>query len=937
MKMKEKKMMRRKDEKGIVALIFPRFFLYLHYDFCIMIIAFNIHYATLWGQSIEVVVTYHASNGKNRLYRLPMNTEDGELWTLETAVMESRQRNITAVSYYYQLVDAANKVIRVEWDKTPRLFAYDSSMSYVFHDLWRDTPLHEHLYSPAVRVTAGLPELSSVKSVKMPLFRKTALFHVAASQIKAGQSVAILGNHPSLGDWNPARYLRMTHVGGADWQLTVNIDNFRWPLEYKYVVVDDTTKNVCQWEEGNNRVIDSPRDVEGTVHVFFGDSLRISGVHWKAAGVAVPLFSLRSERSFGVGDFGDLYQLVGWAHQVGLKVIQLLPLCDTTATHGWTDSHPYNAISVFALHPQYLDLSALPALADEGKMSSFNRKRRELNALSYTDYPAVQRVKEAFIDEAFKEQGAKLLASEECRVFMRDNGEWLIPYAAFSILRERYHTARFHDWGDYADYSRKKAEQLVQEEKTSFDRICFVQFLLYSQLRRVTDEAHRKGVAIMGDLPIGIYRDSVDVWTAPQWFDEQVQMGTMPDNNQPDGQNWGFPGYRWDATDDGVKGGVVEWFHRRLNAMQRFFDILRIDHVAGWFRIWLIPQHAVKAVLGHFAPSLPLGEEEIAQYGLPFRKRLLTQPFINDAIIDKLFGLHAEYVRQQYLTRLPYGLYALKNEVNTQVKVRDLFGDKNDENSLWIRDGLYRLLANVLFVEDDTQPGMYHPRIMAYREPVYDVLSTEEKEAYMRIYNHFFFERHRDYWQYAAKRKIGDVFAHSTLLLCAENIGAMPDGYEQVLDRMRILSMVMQSMPQRYDGEFAHIEAWPYLSLCTTSTHDMPTLRMWWEENGGRTQRYYATMLQKQGRAPKQLPAHIAEEMVARHLYSPCMLCILPVQDWLAIDGQYRTKDSSDERINAPYDPYNQWRYRMALSVDAMAKAETLNKKIKVMVTRSGR
>jgi 4-alpha-glucanotransferase len=336
-------------------------------------------------------------------------------------------------------------------------------------------------------------------------------------------------------------------------------------------------------------------------------------------------------------------------------------------------------------------------------------------------------------------------------------------------------------------------------------------------------------------------------------------------------------------------------------------------------------------------PALPLGEEEIAQFGLPFRKQLFTRPFINDAIVDKLFGLHADYVRQQFLHRLPYGLYALKDEVDTQVKVRDLFGNKNDENSLWIRDGLYRLLANVLFVEDMAHPGMYHPRIMAYREPVYDVLSTEEKEAYMRIYNHFFFERHREFWQYIATRKMGRVFAHTTMMLCAENIGAMPDGYEQVLDHMRILSLVMQSLPQRYDGEFAHVEAWPYLSLCTTSTHDMPTLRMWWEENAGRTQRFYATMLQKQGRAPKQLPAHIAEEIVARLLYGPSMLCVLPIQDWLAIDSLHRSKQVHEERINAPYDPYNQWRYRMELSVDALKQAEALNKRIRIMITRSGR
>lgn len=133
-----------------------------------MKISFNIHYATLWGQHIEVAVVYHISDGKSRYYRLPLNTEDGALWTLETSVMESRQRSILSVEYVYQLVDADQQVLRVEWNKVPRLFAYDSSQNYVFYDQWRDTPLHEHLYSPAVRVTAHLPALHGVEAAKMP-------------------------------------------------------------------------------------------------------------------------------------------------------------------------------------------------------------------------------------------------------------------------------------------------------------------------------------------------------------------------------------------------------------------------------------------------------------------------------------------------------------------------------------------------------------------------------------------------------------------------------------------------------------------------------------------------------------------------------------------------------------------------------------------------
>lgn len=905
-----------------------------------MKLQFSIHYNTAWGQRLHVAIDYMGENVRTRHHLLPMNTEDGEVWTLETSVMESRQKPVTSIRYVYQVMDGEGRLLRKEWDKVPRLYAFDSTRDYYFPDQWRDTPLLAHLYTEAFTVTTNKARHSQVKVDRMPLFRRTIIFRVSAPQIKYGESLGICGSHPAMGSWSPSRFLRMNPIGDGDWMLSVNIEGMPLPLEYKYVVVDDKTNHLVAWEDGDNR---STRDAEmhdGQVLVLYGGTLRISEAMWRAAGVALPLFSLKTENSFGVGDFGDLQQLVDWAVAAGLKIIQLLPVADTTSMHSWSDSHPYNVVSGFALHPHYVNLDQLGTLDDE-RMVAYNRQRRELNALDHSDYMAVDRVKMAYVDDVFAIKGKETLMSEDYQQFVNDNEEWLAPYCAFCILRDLHHTARFADWGDMAVYDETKVRKFLEEHAEERDKIAYLQYHLHRQLKKASDYAHLHGVAIMGDLPIGIYRDSVETWRHPEFFEMNAQVGTPPDQQSYLGQNWGFPPYCWvdeeGRTDIENVHGIFEWLRARLNHEEQFFDAIRIDHAVGYFRIWEIPANAVLANMGHFSPALPLSEEEITRYGLVFRRELHTRPFINDRILDFIFGIHAEYVKEHFLIKQSYGLYALKEEYDSQVKVRDYFGGLSDENSIWIRDGLYRIIANVLFLEDRRQPGMYHPRFMVYNEPVYDILSAEDKDAFMRLYNNYYYERHNAFWKDDANRKIGAMLQDSRMLVVAEDLGMLPSCVGQVLDNQRILSLEIQSMPKQTGLEFSHLEANPYRSLCTISTHDMAPLRLWWEENIGRTQRYYATVMQQQGRAPKQLPPHLAEMIVARQMYSPSMLCILSIQDWLAMDQDFRCRNAADERINSPYDEYNQWKYRMYPSIEQLKDARRLNAKIKTMVAHSKR
>ena len=870
-----------------------------------MKLKFSIQYGTQWGESLHVVVSYLSIDGTRKTANLLMLTDDGTLWTLETSAVESRQHPIASFSYYYQVEDEVGHVIRREWTMIPRTYHFDTSKSYVLSDLWRDIPIQYHLYSSAYTTTRGISCDKQVQPHRVPLYRKTIIFRVSAPQLLKGQSLAIVGSHPALGDWNVARYLRMEYIGQSDWMLSVNVDAVLLPLEYKYVVIDDASNTLVTWEEGDNRTTDGllPPDVtavpDGTVLVAYGENLRIKEKTWRVAGVVVPVFSLRSDSSYGVGDFGDLRQMVDWAVSTGMKVIQILPVNDTTTSHGWSDSYPYNIISAFALHPHYLDLEAFGSLKSKQKMTAYHRQRRELNALGYSDYEAVDRVKSAFINDLFEERGKQTLESKEFKAWYADNKYWLEPYALYL--------------------------------SGSAGEIYFTQYHLHLQLKAAADYARSKGIVLKGDIPIGVNFNSVETKTHPALFNLDAQTGAPPDAFSQNGQNWGFPTYNWSAV------AIGDWWHRRLEWMSQYFDAFRIDHVLGFFRVWEVPVDAIFGILGHFSPALPLTVSEIEYFGLPFRKDFMTRPFINDRVIERLFGIHAQFVKENFLIPRSYGLYDLKAEYNTQRKVRDHFEGRGDENSLWIRDGLYRLISGVLFLEDPRQPNMYHPRIGVYNEPVFDALTNEEKDAFMRLYNNFFYQRHNFFWGSEATRRLTDVFGQTRMLCCAEDLGMLPDCVSPVLDSLRILTLEIQSMPKQSGFEFTHLEGNPYRSVATFSTHDMAPLRLWWEESPERTQRYYVTMLQKQGRAPEHLPAHLAEEIIARHLYCPSMMCMLSLQDWLAMDGGLRSKHPREERINVPSDPYNRWKYRMHLSIDDLLRADKYNNKVRTMITRSHR
>lgn len=893
-----------------------------------MKITFEIEYLTRWGEvlRLEIDPADAARMGTESVREMRWN--DGGKWT---CLVETPDAGET-FRYRYSLTNGS-QVLRTEWGDGHRIRLKRGVKCCRVCDRWSDRPAESAFRSSAF--TEGIFARSR-RAKAVEAAAGCVVWRVEAPAVRPGEVLALAGELPALGGWDAAQAAVMSDADYPVWSLSLRAAQLADSFSYKFVVLDAATRRPIRWEEGDNRLWrrTPPRRGESVVEA----GLRISdpGTRWRGAGVAVPVFSLRSEESFGVGDFYDLKKLVDWAASTGMKMIQILPINDTTMSGTWQDSYPYNANSTFALHPQFLRPEAVGRLKDRKRAEEFRRLGRKLNALDQVDYEAVNGAKNAFLREIFAQQGKQTLASDDFRSFFERNRTWLEPYAAFCVLRDRFRTADFTLWGDYARYDPTRIARLLAPRSTArreAELVWFTQYHLHRQLVEVRDYAHERGVVLKGDIPIGISRTSADAWVHPTLFRMNSQAGAPPDDFSVQGQNWGFPTYDWEEM---ARDGYA-WWKARFRKMAEYFDAYRIDHILGFFRIWEIPLDAAHGLLGHFNPALPFSEQELRERGFWFNATRHATPYVYDYMLGDFFDDAADEVRREWLNEAGYGRYTLREQVATQRRIEALFAERQDERSLRIRDGLMGLLDEVLFVPDPEREGMYHPRISAQFTYSYRALSDPEKAAYDRLYNDFFYRRHNDFWREEAMRKLPPLISATRMLVCGEDLGMIPRCVPEVMDAEQILSLEIQRMPKDPQREFGDTRCYPYRSVCTTSTHDMSTLRAWWEEDRARTQRFFNEVLGERGAAPWFCEPWVCERIVGLHLASPAMLTVLPLQDWLSIDGALRRENPSDERINVPAVSRHYWRYRMHLTLERLLGERSFNDRLRTMIASEGR
>lgn len=890
-----------------------------------MTVQFNIEYKAMFGE--QIVVNIQTEEGG---LKLPLETTDGERWACDWCV-ESPEKSYT----YYYSVEREGRAVKTEWLMIKHQLDVNAKKAavYTLFDHWKAMPEDAFLYSSAFTdcINHQVPQ-----EMKPETGSKIVRLIVRAPQLRDGERLGVLGADKALGAWDVQKILPMTQHTYNEWVADIDAAHLEGShLEFKFVAFRNA-KNELLWETSMNRTVDLPEMKAGELVSYELDQAFFALYNRKLAGTLVPVFSLRTRKSAGIGDFGDLKVMIDFVASTGQKVLQLLPINDTTITHTWTDSYPYSCISVFAIHPQYANLHALPELKDAKARAEAEKTRAELNALDKIDYEKVNDFKINYLRQIFNQEGEKMMKTAEYKAFFQDTEQWLVPYAQYSYLRDKNCTADFNQWPDHQVWDEAERKALTAPKTAAYKNVAFfyfVQFVLDRQMHEAHEYAKAKGVILKGDIPIGVNRNGCDVWMEPKYFNLNGQAGAPPDDFSANGQNWGFPTYNWFEM---LKDGC-QWWNRRFQNMARYFDAYRIDHVLGFFRIWEIPVSSVHGLLGQFAPALAMSREEIESYGLHFQDDRFTRPFITDWVLDRVFHERAGEVKEKYLDRLDDERYQMKPEVDTQRKVEALFADATDEKELWLRDGLYALISDVLFVRDHTNPGVFHPRISAQLDFIYESLYDNDKAAFNRLYNDYFYRRNNQFWYQEAMKKLPKLVQATRMLVCAEDLGMVPDCVPWVMDELKILSLELQSMPKDPSVKFGHLSRNPYRSVCTISSHDMPTLRMWWDENIQRTQEYYNTMLYRQGPAPHPLPGWLASDIISRHLTSPSMLCILSIQDWLATDEALRLPDADAERINIPANPKHYWRYRMHLNIEDLAADKRFVQNITEMISQSGR
>ena len=890
-----------------------------------MTVQFNIEYKAMFGE--QIVVNIQTEEGE---LKLPLETTDGERWACDWCV-ESPEKSYT----YYYSVEREGRAVKTEWLMIKHQLDVNARKAavYTLYDHWKAMPEDAFLYSSAF---TDCINHQAPQEMKPETGSKIVRLIVRVPQLRDGERLGVLGADKALGAWDVQKILPMTQHTYNEWVADIDATRLEGGhLEFKFIAFRNA-KNELLWETSMNRTVDLPEMKAGELVSYELDQAFFALYNRKLAGTQVPVFSLRTRKSAGIGDFGDLKTMIDFVASTGQKVLQLLPINDTTITHTWTDSYPYSCISVFAIHPQYVDLHALPELKDAKARAEAEKTRAELNALDKIDYEKVNDFKINYLRQIFNQEGEKIMKTAEYKAFFQDTELWLVPYAQYSYLRDKNGTADFNQWPDHQVWDEAERKALADPKTAAYKNVAFfyfVQFVLDRQMQEAHEHAKAKGVILKGDIPIGVNRNGCDVWTEPKYFNLNGQAGAPPDDFSANGQNWGFPTYNWFEM---LKDGC-QWWNRRFKNMARYFDAYRIDHVLGFFRIWEIPVHSVHGLLGQFAPALAMSREEIESYGLHFQEDRFTRPFITDWVLDRVFHERAGEVKEKYLDRLDDERYQMKSEVDTQRKVEALFADATDEKELWLRDGLYALISDVLFVRDHTNPGVFHPRISAQLDFIYESLYDNDKAAFNRLYNDYFYRRNNQFWYQEAMKKLPKLVQATRMLVCAEDLGMVPDCVPWVMDELKILSLELQSMPKDPSVKFGHLSRNPYRSVCTISSHDMPTLRMWWDENIQRTQEYYNTMLYRQGSAPHPLPGWLASDIISRHLTSPSMLCILSIQDWLATDEALRLPDADAERINIPANPKHYWRYRMHLNIEDLAADKRFVQSITEMISQSGR
>ena len=897
-----------------------------------MKIHFKILYNTNWGERLFVCgnIPQLGDNDYSKALALTYHTPQDWSAEIEVNSLENFELN-----YKYILFTEQTGNYSEEWENQRNLLIDISKVEHYYCvDTWNSPASIENVFlsAPFQKV---LLKNNIINEHLNQRKKYTHVFKIQMPLINSDEALCIIGNCEELGNWSTINPLIMTQSEDKYWTVKVNLSKSKEEIHYKYGVYSYVNKQFKYFENGPDRVAPVYETKKTTIRMSDG-FVRTTNNSWKGAGVGIPVFSIRTSKSFGVGDFEDLKLLVDWTAKVGLKLIQVLPLNDTIGTHTDADILHYAAISAFALNPLFLNLPAMGQLHESNPLHhEYKLKQLELNALSLISFLEVINFKLQYSRELYFEQKDSFLKNKEFKQFFKNNEFWLVPYAAYCVLRDRFGTCDYRKWEEFSSYDSIKIAEFSSSDQPHFDDIAvnyFIQFHLHNQLMDAAQYAHEHGVVLKGDIPIGVNRNSVDTWASPELFHMNMQAGAPPDMFAVKGQNWELPTYNWEA----IERSGFDWWKKRFAQMSNYFDTFRIDHILGFFRIWQIPINQVEGIMGHLNPSIPIHINEFSEKGLWFDYNRYCKPYITDDILFDFFGDEAVWIKANCLQIEDGWNFRLKDNFQSQQAVERMFTEGQfSERVKW---GLFDLISNVLFFEvDGSNKTQYYPRFGMESVRSFRDLDTYSKEKLHELSVDYFFKRQDTNWYYSGMEKLPALKLATNMMICGEDLGMMTPCVTAAMKNLGILSLEVQRAPKSNKIEFFHPADAPYLSVVTPSTHDMSTIRGWWEEDRGATQRFYNSQLGHWGEAPYFCDWWICRDILLQHLYSPAMWSIFQMQDLLSISEEIRRQNPHEERINVPSNSMYSWRYRMHINLEDLLEMEDFNQELKNYIIQSGR
>ncbi|KAJ5075943.1 hypothetical protein M0811_06805 [Anaeramoeba ignava] len=946
-----------------------------------IIIRFKTSYKTYFGQKLFLTGNCKELGMNNLNKAIEMNFINHELenWQVDVGFnFISKEKDIKFAFFirdqnYKIITESSSRVLPIQ-SSVKRGFIQVSA-SFNGNSLPQD-----YIYntSPFIKVFPKKFQMNSFVVSKIPLWESQnkkipVHFQIIYSDELENYEIKLTGNSSSLGNFNLEKSIPLSNQNFPIWETIVWMDKEEFPIQYQYFLNPINSQNENQIENQ----IEKKNIIKDRIHNFqiskyydqefiqdpqaiFIDSGKFNLENKqnpnikKVAGVSIPLFSLRSKKGLGVGEFTDIPILAKWAKSANFKFIQFLPVNDTRMTGTEKDANPFLISSSFALHPVYINLDQLNPPQNimkivEQKKMQFNKmipneksKKSKKSIFKYSrfNYSEIISFKMEILKQIYQLRKEDILKNDKIHNFLAQNSFWLPAYAVYCTLSDKNSTFDFTQWKQYSKISNQEINYLLSPKSEIYEDAFFyvwLQFILDQQFSQAVKTTNSLGISLVGELPLSVNPKSADTWFYSDLFHQNHSLGLCPDYFDIRGQKWNLPVFNWKE----IEKNNFEYLKRKIENLGKYFQAIRIDNISSWFRIWEVPNEFTQGIMGHFEPSIPIHKNELSSIGINDFKRL-CEPYLPLHVIVSYLGKeNAENMIPIYFEKDQENpeLYKFKPDFDTQMKISMKMEDGE------LKEGLLGLLTEVCLIGKSNYENFF-PRFNFHKTMSFQELDGNIQFNILKLFNQYFNERNENIWIQSGQTKLSLFTQTTEMLIIAENFSNSDSDsnsdstfIDMVLQQMKIPQLKMERIPkEKIKSPFNNIKSFEFNSIISTSTHETENIREWWEimEN---KDFYWKNILHRKKNPSYFAEVDICQQIVNQHLNSNSVICFIPIQDLFSLSPNLRIQNPKDERIfSFALNDDSQWKYQIQIPIeDLILNEKEFTNKISKMIEISGR